>query len=359
MKRRTVMVSEPRGPDAVVVEESEVPRPGDHDVVIQVEAASLNFPDLLMTSGEYQLRPDVPFALGSEAVGRLCAVGNGVADFKVGDQVWALTWYGAFTTHLTLDARQLQPNPEAMKSAERNPNTATLRRTAIRKLPDEIRPAQAAAMGFAYSSSLHALRDRAGLQEGESLLVLGAAGGLGLAAVEIGRVLGATVIAAASTDEKLEVCKDHGATHVFNYEKEDLKDLRSAFGRVDVVFDPVGGDYSESALRALRPEGRHLIVGFTAGVPSIRMNLPLLKECQIVGAAWGAWSARYPELQKSNLELLVKWYMERRLNPRTRYYRLDQIKDALRDMQQRRVLGKIVLLVKGEPPTRKGTDVSR
>ena len=226
------MITALEGPDAIEVRELEDPTPKKGQVRIRVESAGVNFPDLLMSRGLYQMRPPVPFAPGGEAAGVVDAVGEGVEGLAVGDRVLALTFFGAFATHIVVGEKQAVKVPESMDLET------------------------AGAFAFTYATSYHALVDRAALREGERLLVLGAAGGVGLAAVEIGAALGAEVVAAASTPEKLALSAEHGAAHGIRYTDEDLKKSAKALGGVDVVYDPVGGDFSEPALRALRPGGR-------------------------------------------------------------------------------------------------------
>ena len=246
-------------PDSLVVEDVPSPAPGAGEVVVSVRAASVNFPDVLIIENKYQLKPPLPFSPGSELAGVVKAVGDGVTAFKAGDRVMAITGYGAFAEEMKTDARRLFPIPGAMDFAT------------------------AAAFGLTYGTSEHALVDRGALKPGETLLVLGAAGGVGLAAIEIGKILGARVIACASTDDKLAVCRQHGADDTINYATEDLRDrIKALTGGVgpDVVYDPVGGRYTEPALRSIAWRGRLLVVGFAAGdIPKIPLNLPLLKGC--------------------------------------------------------------------------------
>ena len=319
---RAAMVTELKGPEAIEVREMDDPKPRKGQVVVEVAAAGVNFPDLLMTRGMYQLKPSPPFACGAEIAGEVVAVGEGVEGFAEGDRVMALLPFGGFATHVALGARQLVKVPESMDLET------------------------AAAFAFTYATSYHGLVDRGALAAGERLLVLGAAGGVGLAAVEIGAALGAEVVAAASTDEKLALCKAHGATHGIRYDRDDLKKAAKALGGVDVVYDPVGGDQAELALRALRPFGRHLVIGFAAGaIPAVRWNLALLKECSIVGVAWGAWAMRDTPGHARNLETLFRMHAEGSLRPHvSRRYALDEVPQALKDMDERKVHGKVVVV---------------
>jgi NADPH2:quinone reductase len=318
---RAALINELTGPEAVVVTEVEDPVPGKGQVVIDVAAAGVNFPDLLMSRGLYQFKPAVPFAAGGEVAGTIAAIGEGVEGFEVGERVMALCYYGGFASKLAVAARQLQRVPEGMELDV------------------------AASFAFTYATSYHALVDRGRLRAGERLLVLGAAGGVGLAAVEIGAALGAEVIAAASTDEKLALCEAHGAAGRINYATEDLKAAAKATGGVDVVYDPVGGAYSEPALRALRPFGRHLVIGFAAGdIPAIRLNLVLLKQCSIVGVAWGSWALTNPGGHADNMAALFELWRAGKLAPHvSKRYSLDETARALRDMDERKVLGKVVV----------------
>jgi NADPH2:quinone reductase len=259
-------------PESLVVEDLPSPQPGAGEVVIAVKAASVNFPDVLIIQNKYQFKPALPFSPGSEVAGVVKAVGDGVTNVAPGDSVMAITVYGAFAEEVKTEARRLLP------------------------LPDGMNFANAAAFGLTYATSHFALVDRGELKTGETLLVLGAAGGVGIAAIEIGKVLGARVIACASTGEKLAVCREHGADETINYAIEDLreriKELTGGTG-VDVVYDPVGGQYTEPAMRSLAWRGRLLVVGFAAGeIPKIPLNLTLLKGCSIVGVFWGEFTRR-------------------------------------------------------------------
>ena len=315
------MITALEGPDAIEVRELEDPTPKKGQVRIRVESAGVNFPDLLMSRGLYQMRPPVPFAPGGEAAGVVDAVGEGVEGLAVGDRVLALTFFGAFATHIVVGEKQAVKVPESMDLET------------------------AGAFAFTYATSYHALVDRAALREGERLLVLGAAGGVGLAAVEIGAALGAEVVAAASTPEKLALSAEHGAAHGIRYTDEDLKKSAKALGGVDVVYDPVGGDFSEPALRALRPGGRLLVIGFAAGeIPAIRLNLVLLKQASIVGVAWGSWAMANPAKHAANLEALFALHAEGKLRPHvSKRYTLEEVPAALRDLDAQKVLGKVVV----------------
>ena len=312
-------------PEQLVVEEVPSPQAGKGQVVITVQACGINFPDVLIIQGKYQFKPEMPFSPGGEVAGIVKQVGDGVRHFKEGDKVIAFTGWGGFATEVVVDAARLIPMPDAMDFIT------------------------ASAFVMTYGTAHYALKDRAKLQAGETLLVLGAAGGVGLATVELGKVMGARVIAAASSDEKLAVCQQHGADEVINYAKEDLreriKSLTDGNG-VDVVFDPVGGPYSEAALRSMAWEGRFLVIGFAAGdIPRIPLNLTLLKGCSIVGVFWGSFTARDPRRNQAHLQELVTWFTEGKLKPHiSATYSLSQAAEALNAMMQRKVAGKIVLL---------------
>jgi NADPH2:quinone reductase len=313
-------------PDALVVEELPSPRAGPGEVVISVKAASVNFPDVLIIQNKYQFKPPLPFSPGSELAGVVKEAGEGVKAFKPGDRVIAFTTYGAFAEEVRTEAARLLPLPEGMDFAS------------------------GAAFLLTYGTSDHALRDRGALKAGESLLVLGAAGGVGLAAVEIGKALGARVIACASTAEKLAVCREHGADETINYSSEDLRERIKALtdGKgVDVVYDAVGGPYSEPAFRSIAWRGRLLVVGFAAGdIPRLPLNLPLLKGASVVGVFWGDFARREPRQFAESVRQLGAWYREGKLRPHvSQTLPLAQAADALKLMAARQVKGKLVLTV--------------
>jgi NADPH2:quinone reductase len=311
-------------PSTLVVEEVPSPRPGPGQLLVEVHACGVNFPDTLIIQGKYQFKPELPFSPGAEVAGVVREVGDGVHGFRPGDRVIAATTWGGYAE-------------ETLAPAER-----TIR------MPEGIDFPTAAAFLLAYGTSHHALKDRAALKPGETVLVLGAAGGVGLAAVEIAKAMGARVIAAASTREKLEVCREHGADATIDYSTEDLRARVKALtdGRgVDVVYDPVGGDLSEPALRSMAWRGRFLVVGFASGdIPNIPLNLPLLKGCSIVGVFWGAFMRNEPERNEEELRELVAWLLDGRLRPRiSAVYPLERCADALDDVTSRKVTGKVVL----------------
>jgi NADPH2:quinone reductase len=313
-------------PDSLVVEDIPSPIPGPGDVLVSVTAASVNFPDVLMIENKYQTRPPLPFSPGCEAAGTVKEVGREVAHIKRGDRVMAVTGYGAFAEEVAVPASR------------------------VALIPDGMDDATAGSFLFTYGTAHHALCDRGQLRTGETLLVLGAAGGVGLAAIEVGKVLGARVIACASTDDKLAVCRAHGADATINYAAGNLRDeIRALVGEpgVDVVCDPVGGPYAELALRATGWGGRFLVVGFAAGdIPRIALNLPLLKGCSIVGVSWGGFMRRETARYAASVNQLCRWYREGRLKPQVdRTFPLERVAEALTLMATRNVKGKVVLTV--------------
>lgn len=321
---RAVLCKSYGPPESLVVEDVPSPAPGRGEVVLSVKAAGVNFPDVLIIQNKYQVKPPLPFSPGSEVAGIVKAVGDEVSSVDVGDKVFAVTGYGGFAEEVKIDASRALPLPGGMDYET------------------------AAAFGLTYATSDHALRDRGALRAGEMLLVLGAAGGVGLAAIEIGKLLGARVVACASSDEKLAVCREHGADETINYAKEDLRErIKSLTGGlgVDVIYDPVGGPYTEPALRSIAWRGRLLVVGFAAGeIPKIALNLTLLKGCSIVGVYWGEFSRREPARFADAMHQLGRWYTEGKLRPHiSRTFPLERATEALRMMANREVVGKVVL----------------
>lgn len=313
------------GPELLALRDVPLPEPGPGQVRVRVAAAGVNFPDVLIIQKKYQMQPALPFTPGAEIAGTVTAVGAGVQGFAPGMAVAGLCMLGGFAEECVLDAAQCMPVPAGV--------------------PMEL----AASLLLAYGTSWHALRDRAALQPGESLLVLGAAGGVGLAAVEIGKAIGARVIAAASRGDKLEVCAQHGADELIDYSQQDLrgeiKRLCGARG-VDVVFDPVGGALSEAALRAIAWRGRHLVIGFASGeVPALPLNLPLLKGASLVGVFWGEFAKREPKANAAGVRELLTWIAQGALKPLvSRRYALAEAPQALADMAARQVVGKVVVM---------------
>lgn len=311
-------------PESLVLEELPSPIAGPGEVVISVKAASLNFPDVLIIQNKYQFKPPLPFSPGSELAGVLKSIGDGVTGFTVGDRVMAFTTYGAFAEELKVEAKRLLPIPAGMSFDH------------------------AAAFLLTYGTADHALVDRAALQPGETLLVLGASGGVGVAAIEVGKALGARVIAAASTDDKLAVCREHGADATLNYASADLREQLKTLtdGRgVNVICDVVGGPYTEPALRSIAWRGRLLVVGFAAGeIPKIPLNLPLLKGCSITGVFWGEFTRREPAAFAESVKRMMRWWSEGKLKPHvSATFPLARAADALNLMAARQAVGKIVL----------------
>ena len=311
-------------PESLVVEEVPDPQPAPGQVVLDVEACAVNFPDVLMIQDQYQFKPPLPFSPGAEVAGVVRSVGDGVDSLRPGDRVFASTGWGGLAEQVAVGANACIP------------------------VPDGVDAVHASTLLYAYGTSHYALKDRGALQPGEVLLVLGAAGGVGLAAVELGAVMGATVIAAASTEEKLALCRDHGAAMTINYAEEDLKarvkELTGGKG-ADVVYDAVGGSYSEPALRSMAWDGRFLVIGFAAGeIPRVPLNLALLKSCSIVGVFWGAFVGREPEQNRRNIEELMAMWQEGKLRPHvSATYPLERAGEAIRALADRKALGKVVV----------------
>lgn len=313
--------------DSLVLEEVASPAPKPSEVLIDIHAAGVNFPDTLIIEGKYQFKPPFPFSPGGEAAGVVAAVGDKVRHLKPGDRVIALTGWGSFAEQIAVSAERVLPIPASLDFTT------------------------AAAFGMTYGTSMHALRQRAALQAGETLLVLGASGGVGLAAVEIGKALGARVIAAASSAEKLAVARAAGADELLNYAEEDLRErLKALTGGqgVDVVYDPVGGQLSEPAFRSLGWNGRHLVIGFASGsIPALPANLPLLKGAAMVGVFWGAFVARQPQDNLANFHQLFRWHAEGRLKPLvSQTYPLEHASEAIARLAARQALGKLVVQVR-------------
>ena len=312
-------------PEQLVLENIALPEPGEGQVGIQVKGCGVNFPDTLIIQGKYQFKPEMPFVPGSDVAGIVTRVGPGVTRTKVGDAVFGVLGWGGFAEEVVADESKLIP------------------------LPPNFDFTMAAAFAMTYATSYYALKDRAKLQAGETLLVLGAAGGVGLAAVELGKVMGAKVIAAASSDEKLAVCRRYGADETINYSNEDLKArLKTLTGGrgVDVVYDPVGGSYSEMALRNTAWEGRFLVIGFTNGeIPRIPLNLTLLKGCSIVGVFFGSFAARDPKASMRNFQQLLSWLHEGTIKPLiSETYSLENAANAIQRVADRQAVGKIVVV---------------
>ena len=322
---RAVQCQEWGGPEKLRTVSLKSRDPAAGEIKLRVRAAGVNFPDVLIIQQKYQMKPELPFTPGSEVAGDVIAVGSGVDGFRPGQRVMAYCALGGFAEEAIVPA------------------------AACFAIPDALAYEPAAAVLLAYGTSWHALRDRAALQRGETLLVLGASGGVGLAAVEIGVAMGARVIAGASSDEKLSVCRRHGAAALINYRNENL---REALARLtdrhgpDVVYDPVGGSLSEPAFRSIAWRGRHLVVGFAEGsIPSIALNLTLLKGASLVGVFWGEHMKRERQLYRQETEELITRLASGELKPLiSRTYSLDQVPEALADMAGRKVVGKIIVV---------------
>ena len=311
-------------PDDLELTELPDPVAGPGETVVRIAAAALNFFDTLIIAGKYQYKPPFPFSPGAEFSGTVESVGPGVAGLAAGDRVVGYARYGAARERIAIAAERLI------------------------KLPDALNFERAAGLVVTYGTSYYALKDRAAIKPGETLAVLGASGGVGLAAVELGKVLGARVIACASSDDKLAFAKEHGADETVNYTATDLRDALKRLGGehgIDVIYDPVGGAYAEASLRAIAWEGRFLVVGFAAGdIPKIPLNLALLKSCDIRGVFWGSWTERRPDEHRANMKDLVRWCAEGRLSAHIHAtYPLADAKRALHDITTRKVMGKAVL----------------
>ncbi len=313
------------GPEAnLKVEEIDDPAVPEAHALIDVKAAGLNFPDLLCVRGDYQFKPPLPFVPGGEGAGVIAELGEGLDGFKIGDRVCFNGLTGAFASKVASPAGTFV------------------------KIPDSMSFEEAAGLTVVYATSYYALKQRAQLQPGETVLVLGAAGGVGLATVELAKAMGARVIAAASTDEKLAVAKQHGADEGINYSTEDLKarakELTGGQG-VDVIYDPVGGELAETAFRAIGWEGRHLVIGFASGpIPKLPLNLPLLKGASAVGVFWGAWAMRDPKGHYQNMAELFDFFEKGQIKPHVAaQYSLDDFQSAFAELSERRAIGKVVL----------------
>ena len=319
------MVCEQFGPpESLVLRELPDPMPKDDEVVIAVRASSVNFPDTLIIQGKYQYRPEFPFSPGCEVAGDIIAAGNAVQDFKPGDRVVAFPGWGGFAEQVAVSASVVSP------------------------LPESVDYSVGAAFLLAYATTYYAFHNRADLQPAELVLVLGAAGGVGLAAVEIAKAMGAEVIAAASSQEKLEICRAHGADHLINYSSSDLKTTARELSQgrgVDVIYDAVGGPYSEPALRLIAWNGRYLVIGFASGdIPKIPLNIVLLKNCSIMGVFFGEFSRRFPEDNQKNISHLMQWLQDGKVKPHIHVrYRLEDAAKALRDLMERKVVGKVIV----------------
>jgi len=315
----------PVGVEALNWKELPTPTPGKGQVLIQIQAASLNFPDLLIVQNKYQMKPDLPFVPGSEYAGRVEAVGEGVTHLQVGQTVACLSGTGGFGTHTLAPAKLCMPLPEGFSAID------------------------GAAFIMTYATSHHALVDRAALKAGETVLVLGAAGGVGTAAIQIAKAMGAKVIAAASTDEKCALCTTLGADATINYSTENLRDALKTLTEgkgPDVIYDPVGGDLAEPAFRSIAWRGRYLVVGFAGGpIPALPLNLPLLKGASLVGVFWGDFARREPQANTAMMGELAQWYGQGKIKPVIdRTLPMNELKAAYTLMGSRSVKGKLVMV---------------
>jgi NADPH2:quinone reductase len=312
------------GPDDLVFTDIADPAPGPGEAVVRIRAAALNFFDTLIIAGKYQTKPPMPFSPAAEFAGEVESLGAGVTSLKAGDRVLGYSGYGAARERIALPADRLV------------------------KIPDGVDFDHAAGLCVTYGTTLHALKDRARLKRGETLAVLGASGGVGVAAVELGKLMGARVIACASSAEKIAFAREHGADDGIDYSTHDLKDelrrLTQANG-ADVIYDPVGGAYAEAALRSIAWQGRFLVVGFAAGeIPKLPLNLVLLKGCDVLGVFWGSWIARDPAGHRANTEQLLTWVAEGKLSPHVHAaYPLIDAPAALKAIASRQVMGKVIL----------------
>ena len=330
---RALLSHEPGGPDALQLSDLPDPAVGPGELLVRVRAAAINYPDVLIIEDKYQMRPPRPFAPGGEIAGEVEAVGDGVEGWKVGDRLIAVPGFGGLAEKIVIPAKSAIPLP------------------ASRSFVD------GAALLLTYATSIHALYDRGKLASGQTLLVLGAAGGVGLAAVELGKARGARVVAAVSSEEKAQAARDAGADDAIVYprgpfDKDASKALAEQFkaavgpGGADVIYDPVGGDYAEPALRSIAWEGRYLVVGFPAGIPRLPLNLTLLKSCDVCGVFWGAFAARDPQANAKHVETLFRLWDEGAIGPRvSATYPLERGGEAIAALAARSVIGKVVVTI--------------
>jgi len=329
---KAILSKAPGGPETLVLEDIPAPEAGKGEVVLEVKAVGVNFPDSLIIQDMYQFKPERPFSPGGEVSGVVKSVGEGVTHLKVGDRVIGSTGWGGMREEVAIHAGRCIP------------------------IPDEMPFDEAAAMIMTYGTSHYALKDRADPKPGEKLLVLGAAGGVGIAAVELGKAMGLEVIAAASSQEKVDFCLSKGADKGLVYERGPLdrgqqKEFSNQIkevsgGGVDIIYDGVGGDYAEPALRAMNWEGRFLVIGFPAGIPKLPLNLTLLKSCDVRGVFWGAFVARDPERNQEHIRELFQFYAEGKIKPHvSNHYPLERAGEAITELIERRAQGKVVVTV--------------
>jgi len=322
------------GPEKLVVNDVADPEIAEDHIIIEVKSASVNFPDVLMIQGLYQFQPPLPFIPGGESAGVVIEIGDGVEGFNIGDKVFAATGVGGICEKILAHKNNVRPIPENMDF--------------------EI----AAALSVTYGTSIYALKQRANLKAGETLLVLGASGGVGLATVQLGKAMGAKVIAAASTQEKVDICIENGADEGFvypsgNLDREQQKELSNKIKELtgglgpNVIYDPVGGTYAEPCLRSIAWDGRYLVIGFAAGadqIPKMPLNLTLLKGCQIVGVFWGAWTGMFPAENQKNFEELFQMYKDGKINPApSDKFTLETSAEAIAHLKDRKAKGKVVI----------------
>ncbi len=328
---RALLSDSPGGPETLKLAQLPDPEPGAGELLVRVRACSINYPDVLIIEDKYQLKPPRPFAPGSEIAGEVAAIGDGVDGWSVGNRLIAATGYGGLAEKILIQAKSAIP------------------------LPPERSFEEGSALLLTYATSIHALLDRGRLKAGDTLLVLGAAGGVGIAAVEIGKATGARVVAAASSEEKAAAAREAGADVAIVYpsgpfDKDGLKSLSQLFkdsigaAGADVIFDPVGGDYSEAALRSIAWEGRFLVVGFPAGIAKLPLNLTLLKSCDVCGVFWGAFAARDPQANAAHVRQLFDWWAEGKIAPRiSATYPLERAGEAIAALRDRNAIGKLVV----------------
>ena len=328
---KALLSHSPGGPETLQIMEIADPEPGPGELLVRVRAAAINYPDVLIIEDKYQLKPPRPFAPGGEIAGEVIAVGEGVEDWSPGDRLIAVPGFGGLVEKIAIPA------------------------DSAFALPHDRSFAEGAALLLTYATSIHALVDRGRLKEGQTLLVLGAAGGVGLAAVELGKAYGAKVVAAVSSEEKAGAARKAGADAAIVYpvgpfDRDRQKALSQLFkdavgpAGADVIFDPVGGDYAEPALRAIGWEGRYLVVGFPAGIPRLPLNLTLLKSCDVCGVFWGAFAARDPKANAAHVQTLFRLWDEGRIAPKiSETYPLERAGDAIRAVAERRAIGKLVV----------------
>jgi NADPH:quinone reductase-like Zn-dependent oxidoreductase len=328
---KALLSIDPGGPETLVLSEIDPPQPGPGQVRLRVEACAINYPDVLIIEDRYQVKPPRPFAPGGEVAGIVDALGEGVDGWAIGDRALAVTAYGGLAEQVVVDSVRLH------------------------RLPADCRAVDGASLLLTYATVLHALADRGRLAEGETLLVLGAAGGIGLAAIEIGRLLGARVVAAVSGEDKAAAARAAGAAETVIYPRgpfdaAGLRALSGLFkqavgeGGANVILDPVGGDYAEPALRSIAWEGRYLVLGFAAGLPSIPLNLPLLKSCDICGVFYGAHALREPEHNRAAVQRLIGWLRDGSITPRiSGEFTLTDAPSAIARLAARAVVGKLVV----------------